>query len=376
MLNPKYKFKEGQLDPKFCRENFGKISDLIDSGITFTTIAMTGVGVSFLLRFLAMKYPAYFIFVDMYTLANLTKEDFYKALLKEMGQETEKENEQELLDLCRKRLEELVRKHNKIVIVFNRFDQLEKEFDKNFFANLRTLRNVDPHRIVVILTSIKPLYEIAPEAISGTNLNLVSKYIYLKPYSSEDMEKLLKIKLLTPAERKRQDTLLKLSGGHSQLYQILAKSEKGENLLLDHFVKLQMREIYESLNYRQKKQLQKIASGKVLDNIDEYLSNVGMVIKKNRGYEIFSPLLSEYIQSASPLKLPVKEAKLFRLLRHNQGVLVSKENIFNAVWEDSSEVSDWALDALIYRLRKNPGFISSGYGIESHKKLGYMLVKD
>jgi len=37
------------------------------------------------------------------------------------------------------------------------------------------------------------------------------------------------------------------------------------------------------------------------------------------------------------------------------GNVVSKDDIFATVWSDSpDQASDWALDALIYRLRKHP----------------------
>lgn len=377
MFNPKYKFKEGQLPGNFCSGNVEKIKRLLDSNTTFTTVAITSVGVSFLLRFVEMTYPAYFVFVDMYSLPKITKENFYKALCNELGGNFEFDEIRKIFDVCKQRLEAILQKQDKVVIVFNRFDQLEGEFDQNLFANLRSLRNTDPHRVTMVFTSIKPLYEIAANALVGTNLNLLSKYVYLKPYSRDDFALLIRAGLLIKVDKSEQEKLLVLSGGHSQLYQILARSEKRENFILDHFVKLQLKEIYESLNYKRKKEVQKIAIGKTVEAVDDYLQDVGMVVKKGGSYTLFTPLLADYIKSSYSLKLPFKEAKLFRLLRHNLGGLVSKEMIFNTVWDGSPDhATDWALDALIYRLRKNAGFISEGYHIESHKKIGYILFKD
>lgn len=77
-----------------------------------------------------------------------------------------------------------------------------------------------------------------------------------------------------------------------------------------------------------------------------------------------------------PVRLPVKESKLFKLLRKNLGNTVSKDEIFIEIWnENSEEATDWALDALIYRLRKHPFMITNGYIIESHKKIGYTLIQ-
>ena len=144
-------------------------------------------------------------------------------------------------------------------------------------------------------------------------------------------------------------------------------------MILDQFVKLQMKGLIDYLDYTQRKQIQKVAlrqaQGKPISEIDDYLLGVGM-INDNR---LFSPLLAEYVRQNISVKLPPKEAKLFRLLRNSMGKIVDKEEIFNALWPDG-EGSNWALDALVYRLRKHPFIQNQGYIIESHKKVGYTLT--
>lgn len=145
---------------------------------------------------------------------------------------------------------------------------------------------------------------------------------------------------------------------------------------MDRFVKMQLKELVDYLNYRQKKVLQKIALGKEVELISGgYLSGVGMVQKIGSGYRLFTPLLTEYIKTSLPVRLPAKEARLFRLLRQHTGQTVPKEEIFQEIWPSSEEASDWALDALIYRLRKHPVITAHGYIIESHKKVGYTLIQ-
>lgn len=375
-IKSKYQFSESRLSDNFAGENLKRVKTLIDQGYSFNTLAMPGVGVSYFLRYLATRDFAYFIHVDLYSLSNLSRQEFFKLLLHELGGKTKNQTEQEILIECQNILKELSTKQNKIVIIFNRFDQLKKEFDRAFFANIRSLRNISPNQIVMIFTSNKPLYEIAADSIIGANLNFYSKFIYFKPYIKDDLKDLLKI---GPGSKKSKniEQLIKISGGHAQLLNILVNSEKPENLLLDHFVRLQMKELLEYLNYHQKKQVQKIALGKKPGEIDDYLLGVGMVKKLNSGYELFTLLLTEYIRSNLPLRLPVKETKLFKLLRNNFGKVVSKEEIFESVWgENSHDATDWALDALIYRLRRNPAFSSHGYAIENHKKVGYILLQN
>lgn len=98
-------------------------------------------------------------------------------------------------------------------------------------------------------------------------------------------------------------------------------------------------------------------------------------MRKN-GFKLFSPVFEEYIRLNLPVKLPPKEAKLFKLLRNNVGKVVTKYEIFQALWgSDSEKGSDWALDALVYRLRSHPFIKSHGYIIESQKKVGYSLIQ-
>ena len=195
--------------------------------------------------------------------------------------------------------------------------------------------------------------------------------MYFKPYTKEDLKKLLKVgpeQLPKPEELER---LLDLSGGHNQLFRILLNSHKQQNLLLDQFVKVQLKGLVDYLDYQQRKTLQKIALGKKVEDIDDYLLGVGMVTHNTT----FTPLLSDYIKQNMPARLPPKEAKIFKILRNNLGRIVSKDEIFDSVWEEGDKATDWALDALIYRLRKHSFITSHGYIIESHKKVGYSLIQ-
>lgn len=353
-----YNFKEKELGPDFAKEKLADFKELIKAGRSFVVISIPGVGVSYFLRYLAMQDFATFFHIDLYSLPTLNQDEFYKLLQTELGGD------------AKTRLKSLSEKHSKIVLIFSRFDQLRKEFDNQLLSNIQSLTTIAPGKIVLIFTSIKPLPEIATEPLTGGNLNFYSEILYFKPYSEKDLKKLLTIE----PYRATPDYLLKLSGGHYQLLQILRRSQKQQNLMLDQFVKLQLKGLIDYLDYAQRKTLQKIAlrqaQGKLFE-VDEYLLGVGMVTK----FELFTPLLSEYIKLNLPVNLPVKEAKLFKLLRKNMGNVISKDEIFQEVWGEDSEATDWALDALIYRLRKHPFMQTHGYIIESHKKVGYTLIQ-
>lgn len=372
------KFKEVELGPDFAKDSVKSFKQLTDASLSFVVLSMPGVGVSYFLKYLAMQDYAKFIHVDLYALPTLSQHEFYKLLLTELGGDPDLiQSDEQLLGGIKKVLGEICKKDGaKIVIIFSRFDQLKDAFDWNFLSNIQTLTTVSPGQIVLIFTSIKPLYELAPDALSGGNLNFYSEVLYFKPYSKEDLKKLLTIEPAKPLPKAVLDRLLELSGGHNQLFHILLSSQKQQNLLLDQFVRLQMKELLDYLDYHQKKTLQKIALGRKVTEVEDYLLGVGMVKQKGSSFEIFTPLFSEYIKTNSGVKLPVKEAKLFRLLRNKMGSVVSKDEIFQNVWEENpEEATDWALDALIYRLRKHPFMKANGYIIESHKKVGYTLIQ-
>lgn len=367
--NSLYNFPEAKLEADFAKENMKNFRQLIDANLSFVVLSMPGVGASCFLKFLATQNFAQFIHVDLYSLPVLNQHEFYKLLLIELGGKPGSKTDEELLSESKKAIQSLSQKRGKIVIIFSRFDQLKEQFTPAFLSNIQSFTTVSGSPVVEIFTSTRPLYEIAPDALTGGNLNFYSEELYFKPYSKDDLKKLLKVDPAKPVPASVLNGLMDLSGGHNQLFRILLSSQK-EQLLLDRFVKMQMKELVDYLNYHQRKQLQKLALGKSVAELDEYLLGVGLV-KDSR---IFTPLLAEYIKTNMPVKLPVKEAKLFRLLRKNLGNTVSKDEIFAEVWENSEEATDWALDALIYRLRKHPFMQSNGYIIESQKKVGYTLI--
>lgn len=385
-LSSQYNFPEAKLGPDFAKENLKNFRQLIDNGLSFVVVSLPGVGVSCFLKYLAMQDLSAgrqgftcFIHVDLYSLPTLSVHEFYKLLLSQLDGKPTAKSDEKLLEEIKTALKKLSEERGKIVIIFSRFDQLKSQFTSTFLSNIQSLTTVSNNPVVEIFTATKPLYEIAPEALTGGNLNFYSEQIYFKPFTKEDLKKLLKVDSAKPVPPSTLNELLDLSGGHNQLLRILLSSQKQQNLMLDTFVKMQMKELIDYLDYQQRKTLQKIALGKPVTEMDEYLLGIGIVKKTNSGFELFTPLLSEYIKNNMPVKLPVKEGKLYKILRANLGKTVSKDEIFDEVWGSSEKelenATDWALDALIYRLRKHPFVQTHGYIIESHKKVGYTLIQ-
>lgn len=384
----KYDFPEAKLGKNFAKDNLSNVKELIKAGLSFVLVSMPGVGVSCFLKYLAgldfaeftAKQQTCFIHVDLYSLPALTQHEFYKLLLLELGGKptlrgaSGTKTDEQLLIESKKKLGDLSKTGKEIIIIFSRFDQLKDQFDSKFLSSIQNLTSAGS-KILLIFTATKPFADIAPEALTGGNLNFYSENLYFKPYTKEDLRDLFRVDSSKPVSKELLEKLIDLSGGHNQLLHILLSSQKQQNLLLDQFVKMQLKELIDYLDYHQRKTIQKIALGKKIQEVDEYLLGVGLVKKNSSGFELFTPLLRDYIRTNMPVRLPVKEAKLFKLLRQHLGNTVSKDEIFTEVWGANTEdATDWALDALIYRLRKHPFMISNGYIIESQKKVGYSLI--
>lgn len=369
-------FVEKNLPDSFAVSKVSDIKKLIDKGDSFTMLGMPGVGVSSFLRFVASTDIAYFAFVDIYQIVSLSKLEFLRQILKNLDVEELPGEEQQVMDAIIKRLQELSKAEKKIVIICNRFDQLSEKIDRNFLANLFQLTKVAPQKIVFIFTSNIPLYELCPDAISGYNLNFYSNFYYFGRYEESDIKDLLRLNFeISDFNSERVQKALKLSKGHLQLAQMMIKTESIENPILDRFVRLALSEICESLTHTRKNQIRKISQKKTVENLDSYLQNIG-IVSLNPKQELFTPLLEMYFLNYVALKLPLKEKRLLKLLKKKQDEVVKKEELFDYIWQGESEnASDWSLNALIYRLRKNPQFKSAGYEILSLKKQGYMLVK-
>ncbi len=328
-----YSFKEQQLGNLWCSKKISEIKKFINTSQSFTVVGVPGTGVSMFLRYLATRDDlAHFVHIDLSESAHL--------------------NTESLLSFCRSEVAKLLSANNRVVVILNRFDIKKREFDHDFLVALRSIRDLDKEKVVFILTGDKPLIEEKPDALLGGNLNMYSISYQLTPFEQKDLLALAKINLdLSQYDKNHIDGCLRLSGGHYQLFALLLKTQFKENYLKDPFIKAQLKQIYMNFSYQNRKLLQK---GKLAT---------------------FSPLFSDYIKDEAPMKLAVKENQLFRLFRKNLTKVVTKDQIFESLWPDGTG-SDWALNALIYRLRKNPAFIQKGYIIENYKKQGYCLQKN
>jgi len=305
----------------------------------------------------------------------MTKSNFLELILRKTSGKT-LNKESLILDEIKTAIRNQLISNDRLVFVFNRFDYLEPIYSQNFFDNLRLIRDIDRAKITMVFASSKPIYEIAPNYLRDC-YSLFSVVKYLKPYSQEDLRKIMgldKSELLL--DKSARPKAMRLSGGHHSLLQNLIRCQSLDNPLGDPMVNLMIKEIYGSLNYKRQNILKAIVMGKNPNQVDKYLIDIGFVNKARSDYFLFTPLLHDFVSRNSKARLPSKERRLFKILENNAGKIVPKDEIIEFVWGVNYEdVSDWALNSLIYRLRKNRTFQDSGYTIESHKSDGYSLQK-
>lgn len=360
----------------FCKDRVADIKKLIDSGTSLTILGIPGAGITLFLKHLASQQPlGHMVYIDIFALPVPTGNQFYKALLGKLNGDSRSENIEDLMVACQRQLKALASNNQKIVICVAGFDQLQPEFSADFFRSLRGLRGVDPSNIVFVFGMCRRIDTLLAGDLMNIDLGLFSSTYYLKPYTSQDMKYLLSVYgPHVDLDEATIERLIDLSGGHFQFLHLLVTSENRHDPVRDPFIELAFKNIFLHLNASQKSIIRKLVLKGVYPKQDDYLTNIGLVRKTGKGYELFSPLFASCILNLSNNKLPVKERRLLAILKRHQGKVVPKQDIYDAVWRGDEIGSEWALNALIYRLRNHPAFISQKYAIENYKKVGYILL--
>jgi hypothetical protein len=373
----RYDFSEKLFRDNFCIGVMHQLLPVIDSGSSCTLVGIPYVGITPFFRYLAGKTFEYFIYIDVHALSAPTKEDLLFALYKELDGTNIKSSYNEILEACKKQLLTLVQQKGKVIILINQIDYLRASFNEGLFINLRALLEVQKNKIIFIISATKPLYEYQEINLYERNLGFASKIIYFPPHNQSDLkEKTLTYPISLRPSKKDLECLYLFSGGHATLFHILLKTNYFNDPLKDSLIVSHLQSIYENYSSPQRFQLRKIAEGKRVSDLDPFLLKIGLVRETPTGYELFTPLLRDYILSLSPTRFTKKEKKLFSLFKKYKNKIISKDTLIETVWEDkASEVTDYALTSLIKRLRKHHLLKKNNYFILNERGEGYKLVK-
>jgi DNA-binding winged helix-turn-helix (wHTH) protein len=272
-----------------------------------------------------------------------------------------------------------------IVFLFDRFEDYISVVDSEFFANLRVLRNRAKYQFSVVFSLNRPLEDTLEATLMSDFYEFIAgKIVYLPIYDQPGVD--FRISYLEKITNKKIDQkllgeILELSGGHSNLMRlsceaVLATEQKFANKLILRKFLLEQKPVRSALfgiwNSLTPSEQNCLSGGEKLE--EKYLENVGLL---KSGFLTIS-LLYDYLKEKSAEqkqngfslneageilqgevvlsdKLTSLEYKLLRFLIENQGKILSKEEIINAVWQAGKTtlgVTDQALDQLIFRLRK------------------------
>lgn len=354
----------------FCKDSTKECLGLISKATSFNLVAMSGVGITFFAQYLETKSKDDFVYINTYEMPEFSKDNFYEQLYTKLGGELKTGAEPKIEEI--KCLLDLKVKSSKrkLVLVINRLDRLDKILDQNFFDILRFFKDVDRSKIVMIFVSSRQIIDQYSSKIKDL-FNLVSKTVFFKPFSIRDLRQVLKIDGSSSVE----EGAVALCGGHHNLYNVLSRCQSLDNPLSDSMVELLIKDLCASLPRKTREELKMIIKKGVAPK-DDYLTHMGYAQKVKGRYKTFSPLLSEYMTAEeSRTNLPYKEAKLLNLLKTHLGKPVTKNQIFDTIWQHEDGIaSEWALNSLVYRLRNHPAFDSKRYIIKSYKKVGYTLL--
>lgn len=353
------------------KKRSAEIKELLSKHQTLSVMGMPGGGISVLLKELAKNDTGHAIYIDVFGLPVLTTDELFFKLATQLGIPNPPKDKSEAIRGCIRKIDELTTQEEQVTLYFAGFDQLADTIDEALLQGLQAIvRSNDRVRLVFgLCISTRKLI---PDAYFDSGLRLFGNKYYIGNYSKSELEYWLD--QYGPADWKKLDNVdekVKLSGGHLQLLLLLLNEVPELSEGLSESTRLLFKNLYSMLLGPQRTIIRNSASGRKVP-IDEYLNGIGMINNQGR---LFSPLFAHWATTMHNTHLPAKEHRLYLLLKKNMGQIVSKTEIMEVVWKGEI-ISDWALNALVYRLRRHPSFQSKDLQIENHKKLGYRLVKN
>jgi hypothetical protein len=359
--------------PDFCPETTRSCLKLIKASCSFTLRAMPGLGVSFFLKHMANKPEYYWIPLNLYELSKPTAQSLIKYLANTLGCPIPGKYES-VAHCIEGRIHELTKTHERIVLVFNRFDSLDNATGTLMLNTLRSIRDINREKIVFIFAASKSLAgRLTPQHMDS--FNLFSKEVFLKPFSPRDLAVLLTLdKSASLVTARSLPRVIALSGGHHSLAQTLLRCQSLDNPLGDPMVRLQLDYLLSCLTPKEIQALLQISSNNNT-SCNDSLVHYGFVLKESSKTRVFTKLMEMHLTTKQAHTLPPKEKALLDLLQHHAPNFVTKDEIIEKLWINTRDGgSEWALTALLYRLRKHPAFIASGNTIMTFKKRGYVLI--
>jgi hypothetical protein len=304
----------------------------------------------------------------------------------------------------------LAHSSRRLVILCDQFDEVYREAEPRFFANLRGLREAYKYRVSYILFTrdmLPNLIEMDAEREEFYEL-VASNVMGLRPYNQSDAISLLQRiaqRSQLPLPNGLDEKLFRLTGGHAGLLRAaylgvverdLALSLGSEDIVAQLLavpgVHTECDKIWNSLSSRERRVLLFLSDGLPLDEAERPFARqlqIKGVLSEAEPPQVFAPIFAAFIQEQEPvwerplyfdeasrqvwvLGRPVPaltrlEYRLFYLLYERKDQVVGKDELITAGWPTAKGgVSDEALIAAVARLRRkiepdhrNPRFVQN-----------------
>lgn len=399
-------------------EDIEKALSYIKSGNSVQLISLPGVGRSNAMGLLSYNREArtlhlgsderwfHFVMMNFAEIKGRPLLDATKYMLLELANSFEERKMEDEYAFVRKALEDGLRgndemvlfqslkksidflcleKKYSVVFLFDRFGDYVPMVDEKFFSNLRVLRDRAKYKFSCIFPLNRPLEElVGPDIISDYYEFVVGNTVYMPLMDEKILNFRLKF-IQENAGKKLSESLIKeiteLTAGTGKLTRIcmeaiISKNSEVKNLsdflLSNNKVTAVLNEIWNSLTPYEQNLIEEnntsesshlVAVGLIKNNkiaiplFEDYVKN------RNKSGEVqsekitFNPDTKEIKKGGLVVSdlLTSSEYKLLKFMVENEGKILDRDEIINAVWKDLSStagVSEQALDQLIFRLRK------------------------
>ena len=334
------------------------------------------------------------IYLDLHELESFDRENIEKFLLFAIDEKIKPDKEPILLaKQLNRTFATLIEKGFNVIFLLDHFDEFQNRLPGSFFQLIKGFRTLNKYKFGVVFGTRRDIKElIDPQVLKDFYDFFVGNTLYLKIYDQKATEVMfLQIEeafgqKFTPAQKK---SIVEKTGGHAKLTKAIAEtilrekiSPQEENLTQRPLIKEALFELWLFLTAQEQQILSSIARDEKVQESEELKNLINFnliepvqsnnfkftiplfeqfvhdIIPKEASEKItYNPQTKEILKGANVISelLSKQEYRLLRFLVQNEGKIIERNEIIQAVWPDvqvQEGISDEAIDQMIFRLRK------------------------
>lgn len=353
-----------------------------------------------------------FIYINLLELANLDQLTIDEFLLHSLDHEIQHSNDPFALS---KQLKDTVSKTcgrdnggQNLILLFDHFDEFQNHLSRSFFQTIRGLKNTAKYKFACVFATRRDLGELIDEDIRREFYDFfIDNTINLAIYDKRAIDFIFSQAEAVFGEKFRaadKEKIIAKTGGHAKLTKVAAESFmrkevelENEALFTKPIVAAALFEIWLFLTAQeqrvltlitQKKQFEQdstfenlvkfdLIKGAASFTIPLFYDFVKITVPKIAGHEKinYDAKTKEIVKGTNVISdlLSPQEYRLLSFLIENEGRIVARAEIIEAVWPEAQVaegVSDEAIDQMVFRIRRkiedepnNPRHIATVKGL-------------